>query len=128
MINRVQNNYPILVRLESPLATVQFKSCSQGRVVEPYSPRDKLLSQSVCRAGQGQQPVTEGASLPGKGLVQRVVDIVQNGQYLALDPFLSYIYVRVSRSAPTTDTAFLTSLSNRVASPLLMLPPQHTTA
>ncbi len=34
-INRVdlQMNYQILVHLESPLATVQFKSCSQGRFI-----------------------------------------------------------------------------------------------
>ncbi len=76
--------------LESRLATVQFKSWSQGRVVEPYSPRDTWLAQAVCRAGQGQQPVTEGASLPGKALVKGVEDIVQDGQHLVDDPFLSY--------------------------------------
>ncbi len=97
-INRVQNNYPIPVHLESLLATVQFKFCSQGSVVEHYSPRDKLLTQSVCRAGQEKQPVTEGVSLPGKGLVQRMVDIVQDGQYLAEDPFLSYRFQSVQFS------------------------------
>lgn len=80
----------VSINLESPLATVQFKSCSQGRVEKPYSLRDKQLPQSVYRAGQGQQPVTEGTPLPGNGLVQRVVDIVQDGQYLAEEPFLSY--------------------------------------
>ncbi len=69
-----------VINLEKPLATAQFKSYSQGRVKEPYSLRDKRLPQSICRAGQGQQPVTEGAPLPRNGLVQRVVDIVQDGQ------------------------------------------------
>ena len=68
-------------------------------VVQSDGQGDERVFESVGGAGLGQQSATEHTPLPGEGVVQRVVGVVQYGQQFVQGPSFCHCHQRVQLCA-----------------------------